>query len=208
MNNAKNSCYVEKLRDLLMNDTEKSFYVKTLQDLLMSHSSTITKNSQFLGYGILIALFHYGKCFFFTYPVLACTSAMFSITSLVLIYIFSLYYYLSSENILEIVKGLRIAPSKLKAGVKQQKPVCESSCNEVWIEELYTRARRRAKVLFWSFQITLLISVLSFILSSGFYFFGDKANAENQKNCTNLTLDASAVLPQRILRSGQNPLNP
>jgi len=114
------------------------------------------------------------------------------------LYFFSVYYYVLSENILELEKKFRDDPSKLNQAPKKEKSLCEPSCNDAWIEALYTRARKRAKILFWSFQIALILSVVSFIISSGVYFFGDKANAESQKNCTNLISNASVVLPQGI----------
>lgn len=168
-----------------MNESEQNFYIDTLRGLIDSHSSSITRNSQFLGYGTLVALFHYGKCFFFTYPVLACATALFSIASLALIYIFSLYYFLSSNSILELKKSFRKDPSKSNRLFTKKNSACEPLSTEAWIKVLYTRARKRAMVLFWSFQVALILAVGSFILSSGFYFFGEKVSVENRANCNN-----------------------
>lgn len=131
-----------------------------LEKVHHDHSAAITRNCDFLGYGILIALFHFGKCFFNSHPILATCTAMFSIITLLLVHLFSVYQFSQAEFILQLNKQQNLY----------------NECNESWMERLYQRMRIKSICVFWLFQFTLIISVIFFLVSSFFFFYGEQSS--------------------------------
>lgn len=139
----------------------KSRFDKPLSNLFKDHSSAIEKSCQYLAYGILISLYHFGKDFFNLYPVWAGITGLFSILTLVLLYIYSFYLFNKSEEIIEI-----------RNEIESKKNEEEYQNNDKWIHTLYENMRKSSKKLLWSFQIGLFISVISFLFCAYFYFYG------------------------------------
>ena len=140
---------------------ERNSRLEALIDLFHGHSAAIRRDSQYLSYGILIGLFHYGKDFCLAHPILFSVTGGGAILSLVLIYIFSLMYCKSSEKILAFYKKMKSPNDNREA------------CNKDWVEEMYVDSRIRAMAVFWLFQLILAISVILFAVTSYHYFFGD-----------------------------------
>lgn len=133
---------------------ERNPRLEALIDLFCGHSAAIRRDSQYLSYGILIGLFHYGKDFCLAHPILFSMTGGGAILSLVLIYIFSLMYCKSSEKILAFYKKMK-SPNDNR-----------ELCNKDWVEEMYVDSRIRAMAVFWLFQLTLMGSV--FLLCGDF----------------------------------------
>lgn len=143
-----------------VNNNQEDSAKGELEKLHGEHSGQIRKSCEFFGYGILIGLFHFGSTFFHRYPYLACLTALFSILTLLSVYFFSAYQFARSESIL--VQNVEVKK-------KVNKEVNE--INDRWLSVLYSHMRIRSKYIFWSFQVTLGISVLLFMWSSYLYFF-------------------------------------
>ena len=136
--------------------------INYIEELYSGHGSFITTSSQFLGYGILIALFHFGRDeFFVPHKTLALSTVFFSITSLLLIYTYSAHIFIASKNIMEFNREMRSKSSSLSS-----KNLLNHS-----IKYLYSRMKPRVIFLFWCFQGALLLSVILFMFSAYVYFY-------------------------------------
>lgn len=136
--------------------------INYIEELYSAHGSFITTSSQYLGYGILIALFHFGRDeFFVPHKTLALSTAFFSITSLLLIYTYSVHIFIASKNIMEFNREM-----KSKSSSSSSENILNYS-----VKYLYNRMKPRVMFLFWFFQVTLLISVILFMFSAYMYFY-------------------------------------
>ena len=76
--------------------------IKHIRELYDESSAKITHDSQYVGYGVLIALFSFGKDdFFISHSALATVTSFLAIFSLVFIYISMIHKFISCKNILE-----------------------------------------------------------------------------------------------------------
>ena len=117
--------------------------------------SRIIHDSQYVGYGTLIALFSFGKNdFFVPYKTLAILTSVFAILSLIFIYVFMIYVFTVSSNTLKLKKELSLNKNDL----------------EEVIENKYQKMRTISMRIFWTVQFFLFLSILFFIISSSCYF--------------------------------------
>ncbi len=124
-----------------------------LEELHEGHSSLIARDCQLFGYGILISLFHFGREFFNTYPLATVLTSLTSVLTLFLVYIFSSYQFAKAEKVLKLIK-------------ESYPPLHDKE-----IDLLYKCMRKKSLQIFWSFQMLLIISIISFLFCCYFYFF-------------------------------------
>jgi hypothetical protein len=144
-------------------ETDESPRLKEVEALYDGHGNAITKDSQYLGYGILIALFYFHqKSSWNGYKLLAILTTSCAILSLISQYIYSLITFKSCEKILDIRSKLR--------GIKKE--VCSSECLNAVVEAQFTVMRPKSMFFYWLFQGLLALSILLFIIVACFYFLG------------------------------------
>ena len=124
-----------------------------LEELHKGHSIIIVRDCQFFGYGILISLFHFGREFFNTYPFIAVLTSLISIITLCLVYFFSSYQFLRAETILKTIKESHLP-------VDENDTDCSYKC-----------MRKMSLNIFWSIQVFLIFSLISFLFCCYLYFF-------------------------------------
>lgn len=161
INNSKKKKIEDKVEKENENGGDRTAHLK---DLYSEHGSILTRDSQFFGYGILSALFLFGQDFFEDYKFWALTTALFSIATLLLIYLYSVLIFLLSKDSLE-----------LKNELTKKKDFCSEDCIREASDYLYRKKRPLVMFIFWLFQITLIFSVILFIRSAYLFFYGSCA---------------------------------
>ena len=154
-----NKAEKEKKQKKDKTENENNWYFDTLNKIRGDHSSHLNKSAQYIGYSILIALVYYGKNFVLCNQGFAVSTAISAVLSLVLSHILSLYMVARPEQILEDYRAVR------KEGRDEQ--------DNKWIKRLYDKFEAKTVKIFFLFQLTLAVSVILFLISSVFYFFGD-----------------------------------
>lgn len=134
-------------------DESSESIIKALKDTYAAHGDKSVHDAQYIAYGILIALFSFGKKdFFIPYPILASVTSIFAIFSLFLMCWYMVYSFYKTRRILLLSKN--------------------NTADDFNVKEQYEEFRIKSLLLFKVFLAVLIIAVALFMISSFCYFWG------------------------------------
>lgn len=130
--------------------------IEIYQQFYSLTTKSIDERSQYYSYGILVGLFSFKDHFFLGHACLAFMTVLFALATLILTYLRHLYLYWQSDKIL--IENSNYPIKKVAKGKDS-------------LEISYQIYRYNSSRYFKCFQVTLLFSIILFMVSTYYNFF-------------------------------------